>query len=176
VDELPELGTLARLDERLREVATDEAAVEAALGQARAALAREPNAAARARLLSYCGTALRLLGRHEEAVAAQREALSLSGRGSRARTVTRIRLAEAQRCAGALGEAEREALEALAEARDQHPELVDFSLQHLGKALLDAGEPERAAAALEEALALREAKGDEALVRSTRLALDRARG
>jgi len=90
--------------------------------------------------------------------------------------VTRIRLAEAQRCAGELGEAGREALEALAEARDQHPELVDFSLQHLGKALLDAGEPERAAAALEEALALREAKGDEALVRSTRLALDRARG
>jgi hypothetical protein len=44
-------------------------------------------------------------------------------------------------------------------------------LQHLGKCRVEQGDHEEALACLREALALRTAKGDDALVESTRRAL-----
>ena len=52
---------------------------------------------------------------------------------------------------------------------------IDFALQHLGKALVDAGRPARAATLLEEALELRRERGDAQLIESTEFALARAR-
>jgi kanamycin kinase len=46
-----------------------------------------------------------------------------------------------------------------------------FALQHLGKALCDAGRADEAIPRLEEALSLRERTGDAALIASTRQAL-----
>jgi tetratricopeptide (TPR) repeat protein len=177
VSELPDLASLSRLDERLRETASDAGAVARALDVAEAALAAEPEPAERARLESYRGNALRLLGRHTAAVAAQRRALELAeaaGAGRRA-LVARVRLGEALRCADDPPAAAAELRAAAALARRAQPELLDFALQHLGKALADAGESAEAVAVLEEALALRQAKGEPELVRSTLLALERAR-
>lgn len=175
--ELPDLDSLGEFDGRLRAVARDAARVEAALAAARQALAEAVEPREELRLHGYVGNALRLLGRHEEAVAAQRRALALAERlgDGRAVAVTRIRLGEALRCADELEAAETELRAALAETR-RAPRLglVDFALQHLGKTLLDAGRADEAQPLLAEALALREAKGDAALVDSTRLALEHA--
>ncbi|MFF9078022.1 hypothetical protein ACF1A9_38265 [Streptomyces sp. NPDC014872] len=48
---------------------------------------------------------------------------------------------------------------ALSAARSQHPELVDFALQHTGKHLMERGDLAGAEACLHEALRLRIAKG-----------------
>jgi tetratricopeptide (TPR) repeat protein len=163
VDDLPPLGPLVRMDERLREVARDEPAVEAALDVAERRLA----AGETAELHAYAGQAARVLHRHEAAIAHLTRALELEP-SPRAR----IRLGEAYRCADRLDEASAELETALAESR-QTP-LEDFALQHLGKALTDAGRGQAAVDALERALRLRRAKGDPALVESTERALERA--
>jgi tetratricopeptide (TPR) repeat protein len=172
VERLPDLDSLARLDGRLRAVAADEERVAAALEEAAARL-EHASIEERTRLLGYSGNALRLLGRHDEAVATQRDALA-AAIDERAALVARIRLGEALRCADALEDAERELRAAVEAARRRHVDLLDFALQHLGKTLLDAGRSD-AAEPLEEALALREAKGDAELVQSTRAALERTR-
>ena len=177
--ELPDLAALGMFDGRLREVARDAAAVEEALAAGRRALAEATEPRDELRLLGYVGNALRLLGRHHEAVAAQGSAVALAVELGDARgiAVARIRLGEALRCADELERAEAELRIALASTRAQPElELTDFALQHLGKTLRDAGRTDEAEAVLTEALALREAKGDPALVESTRLALERARG
>jgi tetratricopeptide (TPR) repeat protein len=170
VEGLPELRRLTRSDERLRDVAADPPAVEAALAAGRKRLAAGGD---RSRLLGYVGIALRLLGRHGEAIATQRASLDAAA-DSRSALVARIRLGEALRCADRLDEAERELRAALDEAEGQ-PLLRDFALQHLGKTLVDAGRADDALPLLAEALVLREAKGDGELVASTRAALERAR-
>jgi tetratricopeptide (TPR) repeat protein len=178
VVELPDLSLHSVFDERLREIASDRAAVQRVLAAGRRALAEASDVREEVRALGYVGNALRLLGRHEEALAAQTDALALAEElgDARAALVARIRLGEGLRCADELGRAEAELRTALAAARAQ-PELglTDFALQHLGKTLLDGGRAAEAEPLLSEALALREAKGDSALVESTRLALDRAR-
>ena len=169
MEPLPDLDALARFDDRLRAVADDPAAVRRALAEARA---RIGDGGDPARLLGYAGNALRLLGEHEEAVAAHREALAAAPAG-RAGLAARIRLGESLRCADDFAGAERELRAALEQAGAASP-LRHFALQHLGKTLVDAGRREEAATVLAEALALREAKGDAALVESTRAALERA--
>jgi tetratricopeptide (TPR) repeat protein len=178
VPDLPDLAALGTFDERLREVARDAAAVEAALAAGRRALAEADDPQAELALRGYVGNALRLLGRHGEAAAAQARAVELAEEVGppRASVAARIRLGEALRCGDRLDEAESQLRAALAAARAR-PELglTDFALQHLGKTLLDAGRPAEAEALLAEALVLREAKRDPALVRSTRAALELAR-
>jgi len=48
---------------------------------------------------------------------------------------------------------------------------VDFAMQHRGKCLLELGEITEAEKCFKEALKLRELKGDESLIESTRQAL-----
>jgi len=178
VPELPDLSLHGLFDQQLREVASDPAAVQRALAAGRQALAEATGPREEARLLGYVGNALRMLGRHAEAEAAQARALALAEELGDARglVVARIRLGEALRCADELERAEAELRTALAAARAQPSlGLTDFALQHLGKTLLDGGRAREAEPLLAEALVLREAKGDDALVESTRLALDRAR-
>lgn len=158
---LPDLGGLVRLDERLREVPVDRLAVEAALRDAK-----------RMGRLTYAGNAARILGRTEESIALLLEALD-AAEGDLV-VAAHIRLGEAYRCADRPDEAVRELEYALAEAR-RSGAYVDFALQHLGKALIDAGSSERAVIVLEEALALRRERGEAELVESTQLALARAR-
>jgi len=61
----------------------------------------------------------------------------------------------------------------LVEAHPSVPQLVDFALQHLGKHYVDADRATDAVACLEEALEVRRAKGDQALIESTLAALRR---
>jgi len=170
---LPDLGPLVRFDERLREVAVDASAVEAALKEAVSALeaAEEPDQ--RLSLLTYAGNAARILGRADESIALFRQALE-SADGERG-VAARIRLGEAYRCADRPVAAVAELEQALDSAR-RAGTLVDFALQHLGKALLDAGEQARAVTLLEEALELRRRRGDAELIESTECALATARG
>jgi kanamycin kinase len=149
----------------LRETAADPDVVAEALSEAERRLA----AGETAELQSYAGQAARLLGDHELAIRHLSRALELAP-SPRAR----IRLGEAYRCADRLPAAERELRAALSESEgtpDEH-----YALQHLGKALADAGRPVDAEDALARALALRRAGGDEELVASTEAALARLRG
>ena len=170
---LPDLGELARWDERLRQVATDEEAVADAIERARVELAASADLREQCRLHGYLGNGARMLGREDEALRELGRSLELAdllGDG-RARTVAAIRIGEAQRCFDRLDEAEA----TLRAALEGAPELRHFVLQHLGKTLLDRGRTDEAVEALESALELRLAVGDESLVASTRLALEHAR-
>jgi HTH-type transcriptional regulator, pleiotropic regulator of extracellular virulence genes len=175
---LPDLAALATFDERLREVASEPAEVEAALAVARIALDRAEKRD-RGWLLGYIGNAERMLGRPFDASHHFRESLELatSSGDARGRAVALIRLAEAQRCAEESAEGERSARAALAviDADPGLTELRDFALQHLGKCLVELGRRDEAIAVLQEALALREAKEAADLVASSRLALEWAR-
>src|SRR5215471_16931495 len=89
------------------------------------------------------------------------------------RTVTELRHAQLLQLAGQLAESEALFADLVARCRGEptlHP-LLDFALQHLGKVLFDQEEYERALARFQEALALREAKGDRELIASTQLAV-----
>jgi kanamycin kinase len=151
------------MDDRLREVAGDREAVEAALDEAEQRLAGGETA----ELHVYAGQAARLLSRHETAIAHLIRAFELEPSPQ-----ARIRLGEAYRCADRVDQALTELTTALAESRQTA--LEHFALQHLGKALADAGRTEEAVEALERALALRREKGDAELVESTERALERA--
>ncbi|MBD0329460.1 MAG: hypothetical protein ICV64_05080 [Thermoleophilia bacterium] len=173
---LPDLEALSELDERLRARPTDARAVRDALARAETALAaarRGGDRRAEQRLLGYVGNARRLLGHHEAAVADLRESRRLAERlgDQRAAVVALARLGEALRCADRSEEAVRTLRRAEREAAASAAELRHFALQHLGKALLDAGDDAGARACLGEALALRRARGDAELVASTEAAL-----
>lgn len=149
----------------LRETARDRAAVAGALAEAERRLSESETA----ELHAYAGQAARLLGDGERAIRHLSRVVALAP-SARAR----VRLGEAYRCADRLSEAESELRGALRQSQtadDEH-----YALQHLGKTLADAGRREEAAAALERALALRQAAGDAGLVASTQAALDRLRG
>ena len=95
------------MDDRLREVATDRAAVKHAARAARERL-RDPglDAVERVRTLGYLGNAERILGNHDAAIAALDECLAHAYEldDDHAVTVARIRLGEAFRCADRLAE------------------------------------------------------------------------
>ena len=171
---LPDLGELGGWDERLRQLPTDEEAVADAIELARAELAGTADLREQCRLHGYLGDAARMLGREDEALRELGRSLELADRlgDERARTVAAIRIGEAQRCFDRLDEAEA----TLRGALEGAPELRHFALQHLGKTLLDLGRTGEALEALQSALELRLALGDESLVASTRLALEHARG
>jgi tetratricopeptide (TPR) repeat protein len=172
---LPELEPLAREGARLRWVAQDVPAVEAAAAQAEAALTSGQKAGAEERrLLGYLGNAYRLLGRWDDAVAVHERArdLALATGDPRAAAVGLVRLGESYRCADRYAEAESALREALSVAP---PEVAHFALQHLGKTLLDRGAAAEAAARLEAALERRRGIADVDLIRSTERALDAAR-
>lgn len=143
-ESLPDLMALSRYDDDLRQVAADPPALEAAIANARGLLSALPaydDGVDAARLESYIGEALRILGRQEEAIACQRSAIArIAGtRRQRAQIAYALRLAETQRVSGDVTTAERGFRDALAAAR-RDPELAayeDFALQHLGKFLMD---------------------------------------
>ena len=170
---LPDLGELGDWDERLRQVPTDEKVVADAIELAHAELAGTADLREQCRLHGYLGNAARMLGREDEALRELGRSLELADRlgDERARTVAAIRIGEAQRCFDRLDEAEA----TLRGALEGAPELRHFALQHLGKTLLDLGRTGEALEALQSALELRLAVGDESLVASTRLALEHAR-
>ena len=160
---LPDLEALSTEGARLRWVASDREAVERAAAAAERELARGESA----RLLGYLGNAHRLLGRHDEAVAAHERAVELAD-GDRALAVALTRLGESYRCADRYEDAEASLRRALELAP---PEVAHYALQHLGKTLLDRGAAGEAAEALDRALAERRAAGDPALIASTERAL-----
>ncbi|MGG8410348.1 tetratricopeptide repeat protein [Streptomyces sp. 12297] len=131
---------------------------------------------ARARVLArWAGIGLLSLGHHDEARAFLRRALDLAEASGNSRAViaTELNLADAYRYAGEAQNADVLYRRALDGARGQHPELVDFALQHLGKHLMEQGSLTPARAHLQEALRLRLTKGDAGLIESTQAALDR---
>ena len=180
---LPDLAALATFDAGLRQVAHDPPAVEAAIDLARQRLDRSETAGdgpAVLALLGYLGNGLRILARHDEAVACHRRAVALAVALDRPRTevAATIRLGEALRNLNAFADAEdvlRRALERIRGNRSDLGAYEDFALQHLGKCLTDAGRAAEAVIYLEAALALRHAKADPGLIASTERALRAAR-
>lgn len=131
---------------------------------------------AKARVLArWTGIGLMTLGDHDDALVFLHRALDLAAASGNTRAViaTELNLGDAYRYAGEVKRAEVLYRRALAGARGQHPELVDFALQHLGKHLMEQGSLTTARAHLQEALRLRTAKGDAGLIESTQAALDR---
>ncbi len=170
---------LSRYDDNLHQVAKDVSALEAAIIAAQRQLSDLTSdvmdASDAARLESYIGEALRILGRHDEAIAAQRSAIARLDRGGFQRPLLAysLRLAEAQRVSGNLEPAERGFRDSLSMARSDS-ELAnyeDFALQHLGKCLLDQGRLGEAAVSLRDALVIRRRNGDAEPVASTEAAL-----
>jgi tetratricopeptide (TPR) repeat protein len=170
---------LVTLDAGLRAVPTDREALEGAVGEVRAAL-RTAEAAgddravlARTRELGF---GLLVLGDHAAAarLLARAAALADAAGDVRSAVAARVNLGDAHRYAGDHAGAEPVYRRALADARRDAPDRVDFALQHLGKHCTELGRRAEARSLLREALALREAKGDAALIKSTRAALQAA--
>ncbi len=183
---LPDLITLSRDDDDLHQVAADAPALQAAIetdGQRLSTVPADDEEAEVASLESYIGEALRILGRHDEALSRQQSATArvVGTSHQRAQVAYALRLAETQRVSGDLPTAERGFRDGLAAAR-RDPELAvydDFTLQHLGKCLMNQGRLDQAEVALREALTIRRAKGASVLIASTEAALalvERRRG
>ncbi|MDR6226581.1 tetratricopeptide repeat protein [Desmospora profundinema] len=178
---LVDLSPYTIFDEHLREVPTDLTVFAGAIRQAEKQLKQavsDGDDAAILRLHGYIGDACRVAGRLDEAVEYLGEAIRLSRRtgNKRAEAANRIRLAEAKKYQGEGKVAERMLQEVAGETRvGKGADLHHFALQHWGKCLLDQGKPAEAISVLEKALALREALGNEGWLRSTRMALERAK-
>lgn len=178
---LPDLQALTVNDDRLRGRAADPDAVRSALAHGesnlQAALASaDPRQIARS--LGYCAEAERLLDDFDAAERRVREALDIARalhdeRLTRANT---IRLGELARSCGNSDAAIR-LLDGARQAAAADPDryLLDFALQHLGKALWNAGRPHEAIPLLEQALDLRRKLCNPGLIASTQEALAAAR-
>ncbi|MBV6700113.1 tetratricopeptide repeat protein [Kitasatospora aureofaciens] len=165
-------------DEGLRMVPTDRNELTTAVGQLNEELRGLPEEAdpARTRVLTrWIGIGQMCLGHHEEARTFLRQSLDLAAAigNTRAVVATGLNLGDAHRYAGDVQTADALYRSALNTARSQHPELVDFALQHTGKHLMERGDLAGAQAHLQEALRLRIVKGDAGLVESTQAALAR---
>lgn len=162
------MDDLIALDDRLRMVPVDEAALESVVLRLRGM--KDP------RSQRHLGIALIALGSYSEAVVVLdrvvRDALSNADRQTEVKA--RINLGDAFRYHGDMRAARTEYQWAVEQARSSAVDLLDFALQHLGKYYLDAGQKAEATACLWEALRLRKAKGNDALVESTLAALQLA--
>ncbi len=172
------LGHLITHDDNLRMVPTDRNELTAAVGQLHEelrALPEETNPARTRVLTRWIGIGQMSLGNHEEALTLLQQSLDLAAAIGNAHAVvaTGLNLGDAHRYAGDRRTADALYRSALNTARSQHPELVDFALQHTGKHLMELGDLAGAQAHLQEALRLRIAKGDAELVESTKAALAR---
>ncbi|WP_327258200.1 hypothetical protein [Streptomyces sp. NBC_01244] len=162
----------------LRMVPTDHDQLTTAVEKIREELQALPEGAdiARARVLArWTGIGLMSLGHPDDARVFLRRALDLAEASGNTRAViaTELNLGDAYRYTGEVETADVLYRSALDSARGQHPELVDFALQHLGKHLMEQGSLAPARAHLQEALRLRTAKGDAGLIESTQAALGR---
>ncbi|MFE5585674.1 hypothetical protein [Kitasatospora sp. NPDC056531] len=172
------LQHLITQDADLRMVPRDRDELTTAVGQLHEELRALPEESdpARARVLTrWIGIGQMCLGHHEEARTLLRQSLDLAAAIGNIRAVvaTGLNLGDAHRYAGDVQTADALYRSALNTARSQHPELVDFALQHTGKHLMERGDLADAQAHLQEALRLRIAKGDAGLVESTQAALAR---
>ncbi|MFD4400614.1 tetratricopeptide repeat protein [Kitasatospora sp. NPDC058478] len=172
------LDHLITHDDNLRMVPTDRNELTTAVGQLHEELRALPEEAdpARTRVLTrWIGIGQMCLGHHEEARTFLRQSLDLAAAigNTRAVLATGLNLGDAHRYAGDVQGADALYRSALNTARSEHPELLDFALQHTGKHLMERGDLAGAQARLQEALRLRIAKGDTGLVDSTQAALDR---
>lgn len=150
------------------------ARVEELRAELRALPADTDDARARA-LARWIGIGLVSLGNYGDGCTFLRQALDLAAASGNTRAViaTGLNLGDAYRYAGEAETADVLYRRALDTARSQHPELVDFALQHFGKHLMEQGDLVLARAHLREAWQLRSAKGDTSLIESTQAALDR---
>ncbi|MEE1822386.1 tetratricopeptide repeat protein [Streptomyces sp. BE20] len=172
------LQHLITQDAGLRMVPTDRGRLATAVGRLQDDLRALPEDAdpVRTRALTrWIGVGQMCLGQHEEALTFLRQSLDLAAASGNTRAVvaTSLNLGDAHRYAGDMRAAEALYRGALGTARSQHPELVDFALQHTGKYLMERGDLAGAEAHLREALRLRIAKGDTGLIGSTQAALSR---
>lgn len=137
-----------------------------------------PDALEVIRMTGLIGEEYRFLGEYETVLPLLEEALAGAQQlgARRLEMVNCIRLATAYQYAGCHNKAEALFRRALELAREpEHADRLDFALQHLGKCLVEMGRLEEATACFEEALALRQAKGDAGLIASTEQALGVAR-
>ncbi|MGH3679376.1 MAG: hypothetical protein ACRDT2_03700 [Natronosporangium sp.] len=153
---LPDLTSLIAFDDRLRMVPTDRAALALAVDALREAAGRDRSDSPGPAVLRRLGVGLIALGRAEQAipVLGRAVALAVASADRRAEVAARINLGDGHRYAGDAMAAQEQYGLALELARSSVPELVDFALQHLGKALLEYGRypgserlPDRGAAA-----------------------------
>ncbi|MFB8202859.1 tetratricopeptide repeat protein [Kitasatospora purpeofusca] len=172
------LDHLITHDDALRMVPTDRDELATAIVRLREELRALPEDAdpARTRVLTrWIGIGQMSMGHHDEALTFLRQSFDIAARTGNTRAVvaTGLNLADAHRYAGDARSADALYRSALNTARNQHPELVDYALQHTGKHLMERGDLTGAQAHLKEALRLRIAKEDTELVKSTQAALDR---
>ncbi|MCK2214580.1 tetratricopeptide repeat protein [Actinomadura sp. ATCC 31491] len=159
-----EINRLITYDERQRMIPRDRDRLAALLAAARA------QAPADHATLRALGVGMLVLGEHEAAIDHLVRAHALADT-TRRRIATTLNLADAHRYAGDPATAEPLCRAMLTLARAEAPELVSFTLQHLGKTLTDLNRPGEAREALREALDLRLASGDPDLIAGTRAAL-----
>ncbi|MFJ3882132.1 tetratricopeptide repeat protein [Streptomyces sp. NPDC090077] len=165
-------------DEGLRMIPADRDHLTAAVEGLRAelrGLSGEEDADRRRVLSRWIGVGSVVLGDYAEARTLLRQALDLAtaSGNSHAAIATEINLGDAYRYGGDADSADAFYRRALDMSRSRHPELVDFALQHYGKHLMERGEFAAARAHIQEALQLRHAKGDAALIEATQSVMDR---
>ncbi|MFJ4777413.1 tetratricopeptide repeat protein [Streptomyces sp. NPDC088762] len=169
------LQHLITQDENLRMIPIDRDELTAAAAGLRGELRDPATEAARRRVLArWTGIASLALGDYQSARAFLRQALDLAMASGNTRAViaTQLNLGDAYRYAGEASTADTLYRSALDTARAQQPDLLDFALQHFAKHLMEQGHLVPARAHLQEALHLRQAKGDAELIESTQAAVD----
>ena len=159
-----EINELITYDERQRMVPRDRDRLAALIDSARA---QGPTDYATLRAL---GIGLLVLGEYGDAIDHLNRALDLADTSGR-RIAVSLNLADASRYSGDAASAETLCRAMLILAEKEVPEMVGFSLQHLGKALADLDRRQEAREVLQQALALRMVEGDSELIARSRAAL-----
>ena len=178
----PEAGfnTSYHFDEHLRDIPDDRAGMEGAARLLESKLsAGGMETQDRISTLGTLGVYLRILGNLDEAQTRLKQALALATEqgNERAALVNTIRLGHVFQWQRRFEEADRLFAGAV-EQCERNPHLrqhLDFAYQHYGKSKFDQGRYEEAEALFKRALDIRQEKGDESLVESSRLAWETAR-
>lgn len=126
---------------------------------------------------SKLGSLLRIVGRHEESLFQHLKADEILKHDPKARFINRIRMASAYQFLNQNDKA-LELLKKCLSDTGTDPvlsNLADYVHQHLGKVYFEMGALEQAIEQIGLALALRNAKGNEELVRSSKFALSKVR-
>jgi tetratricopeptide (TPR) repeat protein len=172
-------NTAYHFDENLRDVPADRAGMEGAARHLETLLSSsDTQPRERLRDLGRLGVYLRILGNLDAAQESLKDAIALANElgDEKAALANRIRLGHVYQWQRRFAEADT-VFAAVVEQCEQDMrfrEYLDFAYQHYGKSKFDQGLYTEAEAFFRQALDIRQARGDEELIASSRLAWERA--
>ncbi len=164
------MGTRAAvIDHKLREIPSDIDSMNAGIAEINEYILTEENELVKAGWISRLSYYQNLIGEYDEAQTNLQNALNIFRKHRSAKQIiaSKLRMAQVFQYRGNLEMALAIVDSLEEELEDEDAEYLDFILQHKGKILFDMKEYDLALHCLNDALLIREEKGDRSLIDST---------